>query len=120
MPFPEPDGGFHPPLGIRTDTDPESMIGMLEFAVLDVYSGISQVLHTSTHHGYVYDRVILAHHHKRRGKALRVKGMAGMGKPAARAPNGKRDLRFSPKEKKSGRRFGRVLPFLLLGVGIVK
>jgi hypothetical protein len=50
MVFPKLNGVFDPPFGIRTDTEPKAMTGILIFTILDFYSGVSQVSNTSIYH----------------------------------------------------------------------
>jgi hypothetical protein len=77
--FPKLNGVFNPTLGIRTNTEPKTMTGILMFTIIDFYSCVSQVLNTSIHRLHMNDAVILAYHNKRRGEVFRKNGMAGVG-----------------------------------------
>jgi hypothetical protein len=59
MVFPEPNRMFDPAIGIRTRAEPETVTGILVFTMLDLYSGVYQVLDTSVYHGYINDTIIL-------------------------------------------------------------
>ena len=50
MVLPKLNSVFYPPLGIRTNTQPKAMTGILIFTILHFYSGLSQVLNTSIYH----------------------------------------------------------------------
>jgi hypothetical protein len=50
MVLPKLNSVFYPPLGIRTNTEPKAMTGILIFTILDLYSGFSHVLNTLIDH----------------------------------------------------------------------